>query len=44
MKLQTNVKAGGGCGGCGGGSLIDLDVNVLVILGLFGGGHKRRGC
>ena len=42
MKLQTNVKAGGGCGGCG-GSLIDLDVNILVVLGLFGG-HKRRGC
>ena len=42
MKLQTNVKAGtDSC--CGGGSLIDLDVNILVVIGLFGG-HKRRGC
>ena len=41
MKLQTNVKAGGGC--CDGGSLIDVDVNILVVIGLFG--HKsRKGC
>ena len=40
MKLQTNVKAGtDSCGGCG--SLIDLNVLVVIGIGLFGG-HKRR--
>jgi hypothetical protein len=39
MKLQTNVKAGSGCGGCG--SLIDVDLVVIIGIGLFGG-HKKR--
>lgn len=40
MKVKTDVKAGGGCGG----GLVDITAVVVVDVNLFGGCGGRKGC
>ena len=42
MKVNTNVKGGGGCGSCGLLGGIDVAVVLVVDINLFGGGCKKR--
>jgi hypothetical protein len=41
MKVQTDVKAGGGLLGC---FDVDVDIDIEVEVKLGGGHRRRRGC